>query len=451
MEPMSFILFGATGDLAKRKIYPALYNLFLEKKLPSTFSVVGLGRREWSDTVFQQHVKDSLMAFSRTTLVEDTAFNQFLSQFTYSVLNVDQPKDYQTLLQKLTALPENRLFYLSVSPEFFEVIGKNIKESGLSNTTGWKRLIIEKPFGRDLTSAQELNQKLSSYFTEDEVYRIDHYLGKGMVQNLGNIRFSNPLLNSVWNKNMISNIQITASETVGVEERAAYYDHSGAIRDMIQNHMLQMLMMVAMKAPSNGSTIRDEKKKILDALRVYGEEEVENHVVRAQYEGYLQEPGVSETSTTDTFIAIRAFIDNDDWEGVPFYIRTGKKMAKKSTKITVEFKKNTSTALSNVLTFEINPTEGVSILLNGKEHPMLLKSQQTTNETPEAYERLIGDAIRGDASFFARWDEVELSWKFVQPILHAFEKGLPVHSYEKGSNGPRAAHELVKEYGYTWL
>ena len=291
MDSMTFVLFGSTGDLAKRKIYPALFNLYLNEKLPKSFSVIGVGRRDFSDGEFQSRVIDSLYTFSRHLLNDKAKKEEFVKSFRYCQVDVTNPEDYKKLLElvqqneKEQKIEENRMFYLSVAPEFFDVIAMNIKNSGLGTTNGWKRLIIEKPFGNDLKSAQELNEKLSRAFEEDEIYRIDHYLGKPMVQNLEALTFANPVLQSLWNNRFIANVQITASEIVGVEERAGYYDKAGAIRDMVQNHMLQLLMMTAMHLPKRMSEdeIRNEKRKVMESLRPLQRDTVGFHVVRGQY------------------------------------------------------------------------------------------------------------------------------------------------------------------------
>ncbi|MFY4774420.1 glucose-6-phosphate dehydrogenase [Metabacillus sp. RGM 3146] len=484
MESMTFVLFGGTGDLAKRKIYPALYNLFLEGKLPSSFSIIGLGRRDMTHSEFQEYVKQSLITFSRREFSQLSDTDKFLKAFNYSAVDARDPQDFEKLRtlvehrEQELGVPENRMFYLSVAPEFFDVIAINIKESGLGSTEGWKRLIIEKPFGHDLKSAQELNEKLSKAFNEDEIYRIDHYLGKPMVQNLEALEFANPVLQALWNNKYIANVQITAGETVGVEERAGYYDTSGAIRDMVQNHMLQMLMMTAMHLPKriNSKEIRDEKRMVMEALRPLTKEEVEAHVVRGQYAsgkildnpvvGYKEEPGIEASSQNDTFIAARLWIDNEFWNGVPFYIRTGKRLKEKSTKIVIEFKNPLKELYNlqdqktepNLLVIEINPNESVSLQLNsknplndGKLEPIHADFSSKQDDVPEAYERLIFDALRGDSTFFAHWDEVELAWKWVQPILDSFEGNLvPLYEYEAGSYGPQAAHDLLKEDGFQW-
>lgn len=484
MDSMTFVLFGATGDLAKRKIYPALYNLFIDQKLPQSISIIGLGRRELSDATFQNHVEQSIETFSRRSEHDYSKMGQFLEAFRYKALDVTNTEDYRELLtlvqqrEEELNIPENRMFYLSVAPEFFDGIALNIKESGLGSTKGWKRLIIEKPFGHDLESARDLNANLSKAFEEEEIYRIDHYLGKPMVQNLEALAFANPVLQALWNNQYIANVQITASETVGVEERAGYYDGVGAIRDMVQNHMLQLLMMTAMHLPKqiSANDIREEKRKVMESVRPLKKEDVGLHVIRGQYSagevhgqpvaGYTDEPGIQASSHNDTFVAARLWIDNPFWDGVPFYIRTGKRMKEKSTRIVIEFKdslkelyrnRNEKTE-PNLLIIEINPNENVSLQLNsknplndGKMEPVRINFASEQEDVPEAYERLIFDAIRGDSTFFAHWKEVELSWEWVQPILEAFEENLvPLHLYQSGSYGPEAAHLLLKEDGFKW-
>jgi glucose-6-phosphate 1-dehydrogenase len=489
MESMSFILFGATGDLAKRKIFPALYNLYIDQKLPQPISIIGLGRRKLTHIEFQEKVKESILEFSRRLEHDASQMGDFLNAFRYCPLDVTKTEDYRKLLELVKEretelkLQENRMFYLSVAPEFFDIIALNIKNSGLGVTNGWKRLMIEKPFGHDLQSAHELNEKLSKAFEEEEIYRLDHYLGKPMVQNLEALEFANPVLQTIWNKDHIANVQITAGETVGVEQRAGYYDHAGAIRDMVQNHMMQMLMMSAMNLPYkiNATEIRNEKRKVMEALRPIKKEDVTSHIVRGQYSsgemngqqmaGYREEPGVNPLSQTDTFIAARLWIDNPFWSGVPFYIRTGKRMKEKSTRIVIEFKnalkllykQNQQKVEPNLLIIEISPDENVSLQLNsknpknnGKIEPVKINFSGEDIESnnvgvPEAYERLIYDALIGDSTFFAHWKEVELSWEWVQPILDAFaENLLPLHEYQSGSYGPEASDSLLKENGFKW-
>ncbi|OKP75881.1 glucose-6-phosphate dehydrogenase [Paenibacillus sp. P3E] len=483
MEATTFVLFGATGDLARRKIYPALYNLYLDHKLHHSFSVIGLGRREVADEAFQAMVERSIRDFSRREINDSASVRGFLKAFRYNVLDVGHTEDYLKLLERVEQQEEgmgsspNRMFYLSVGPEFFEPIALNIKESGLGAAKGWKRLVIEKPFGHDLQSAQELNLKLSEAFTEDEIFRIDHYLGKPMVQELDVFQQTNPVLHALWNNRYIANVQITAGETVGVEERAGYYDHVGALRDMFQNHMLQLLMMLAIRLPKDSSAeeVRFKKKEVMEALEPLEEADVQFGVIRGQYSagtiqgkpvtGYTSEPGIAPGSMNDTFIAARLTIDDPFWKGVPFYIRTGKRMKEKSTRIVIEFKEplkqNSSAAeddIPNLLVFEISPNEGITLQLKardprykGKFKAMHIDFHTSSIEVPEAYENLIYDALHGDPSFFAHWDEVELSWKWVQPILDAFAKNnVPLYPYAAGTFGPAESDQLLAKDGHHW-
>lgn len=482
MDAMTFVLFGSTGDLAKRKIFPALYNLYLEQKLPQAFSVINLGRKPFTDEEFQAYVERSLHTFSRRKPEDRSQLEPFLRCFRYFAMDVTNQGGYRELLKRVKerekelSIPENRMFYLSVAPEFFEVIALNIKESGLGNVRGWKRLIIEKPFGHDLASARQLNANLSQAFEEDEIFRIDHYLGKPMVQNLETLIPANPILKALWSNQYIANIQITASETVGVEERAGYYEGAGAIRDMFQNHMLQLLMMTAMHLPTpvTEQNVRKQKSSLLKALRPICKEEAAQHVVRGQYgageirgqavPAYRDEPGVDASSMTDTFVAARLWIDEFFWKDVPIYIRTGKRMKEKSTRIVLEFKDRLKEPHAdvdnapNLLTIQINPDEKITLQLNGRNplkngqmEPVIMDFSVPADRMPEAYELLLFDALRGDATFFAHWEEVELAWKWVQPLLEAFEENLlPLHSYPAGSFGPAAANALLEEQGFHW-
>nr|WP_226527355.1 glucose-6-phosphate dehydrogenase [Metabacillus niabensis] len=484
MEPVSFILFGATGDLAKRKIFPALYQLFLVNRLPHCISIIGVGRKKLSDDSFKMHVKDSLNEYSRASNIDEMKLTKFLSYFSYQGLDVTECEGYTILLDTVKTreehfgIPENRLFYLSVSPEYVQDIARNLNKSGLGSTKGWRRLIIEKPFGHDLQTAQELNNKLSHEFNEEEIYRIDHYLGKPMVQNLESYDFANSLFRELWNSKYVANVQITASETVGVEERAGYYDQAGAIRDMFQNHLMQLLMMTAMNLPNkvDEDVIMNEKRTIIQSLRPLQKFEIENNVIRAQYgpgeilnskvAGYREELGVSSNSHNDTFIAARLWIDNCTWTGVPFYIRTGKRMKEKSTKIVIKFKEELKSLdifkekmivpLHVVIT--INPEEKVSLKINMKNpltnttEPINIDFSSKSENQPEAYELLLFDALRGDSRFYVHWNEVESTWKWVQPVLEAFKENLvPLHHYDSGSMGPDAADSLLEADGFEWI
>ncbi|SUI98432.1 Glucose-6-phosphate 1-dehydrogenase [Sporosarcina pasteurii] len=480
IQALTFVLFGATGDLAKRKLYPALYNLFLAGKMPNSFSVIGLGRREWSHEFFQTKIEESLRTYARRD-VQDDSLQDFLNHFQYSPLDVTDKTAYKRLQTHIEDreielnITGNRLFYLAVDPNLVEVITENLHASGLNQTDGWRRLVVEKPFGTDLKSAQELNKKLSEAFDEVEIYRIDHYLGKPMVQNLASLVFANPALASLLDLKQIANVQITASETVGVETRAAYYDNAGAIRDMVQNHLLQLVMMTALHLPENitAEEIGNKKIEVIESLKPIRKEDAHKHVIRGQYRAgevlntpvisYLDEPGVPENSMNDTYFAARLHIDNPVWGEIPFYIRTGKRLNQKSTRIVFEFKKQQRASIPaeelvpNLLTLEINPSEGISLKLNIKEpsserfKPTCINFKTNTDDQSDAYELLLFDAMLGNSTFFAHWDEVELSWKWIQPLLEAFENDLlPLHTYPAGSTGPEAADELLKTNNFKW-
>jgi glucose-6-phosphate 1-dehydrogenase len=482
MEDLTFVLFGATGDLAQRKLFPAMYNLFLEGKLPGSFSVIGLGRREWSNEFFQSKVEESLRSHSRRP-VQAAGLQEFLAYFQYCAFDATDENSYRLLHELIEnrenelGIPGNRLFYLSVAPQLVEGITSNLNKNGINRTKGWRRLVVEKPFGTDLESAQQLNKKLSEAFNEVEIYRIDHYLGKPMVQNLESLVYANPALGSLLDLKQIANVQITASETVGVETRAAYYDQAGAIRDMVQNHLLQLVMMTALHLPEKitAKEVGLKKIEVIESLRPVSKEDAHRDVVRGQYEsgevlgtpvdGYQQEPGVKVGSNIDTYFAARLYIDNPLWEGIPFYIRTGKRLNKKSTRIVVEFKNKAKEIevlpdegiIPNLLILDINPSEGISLRLNIKDpssnrfEPACINFTTDSDDQSEAYELLLFDAMLGNATFFAHWEEVELSWKWIQPLLEAFEADmLPLHRYTAGSIGPEAANQLLQSQNFSW-
>lgn len=477
------LIFGATGDLAKRKLFPSIYQLVTNGTISQDFAVVGLARRKWTNEVFRKNVTESVkQAFENVQELEE-----FTSHFHYHSFDVTEEKAYidmKTLIQKLEGKYEtagNRLFYLAMAPDFFGQIANKLKEHGLKETPGWTRLIIEKPFGHDLKTAKELNNKIRAAFDEDEIYRIDHYLGKQMVQNIEVIRFANGIFEHLWNNRFISNIQITSSETLGVEDRSRYYDDSGAIRDMVQNHMLQMVALLAMEPPIKLTTdeIRSEKIKVLRALRQMKADEIHEHFVRGQYGkgklngeeivGYRKESEDLVFSNTETFVAGKLFIDNYRWAGVPFYIRTGKRMKDKQTKIVIEFKdipmnlyfKSERERHPNLLVIQIQPEEGITLYLNAKKagseslaEPIELSYNQSTVpaiNTPEAYEKLLYDSMIGDATNFTHWDEVALSWKFIDSILQVWQKELPnFPNYASGSMGPEKSEKLLEQNGFHW-
>ncbi|MET1014919.1 MAG: glucose-6-phosphate dehydrogenase [Paenisporosarcina sp.] len=482
MQDMTFILFGATGDLAQRKLFPALYNLYLDGKIPEIISIVGLGRNTCTNEVFQSKVEKAIRTYSRRA-VQTSGLQDFLSKFRYCAFDATEKETYQQLNELIESrenelgIPGNRLFYLSVAPTLVDVITSNLHTSGISQTNGWKRLIVEKPFGNDLASAQQLNKKLSKTFNEEEIYRIDHYLGKPMVQNLETLVLANPALESLLDHNQIANVQITASETVGVEMRADYYDQAGAIRDMVQNHLLQLVMMTALDLPKKitAKEIRAKKIKIIESLRPILKENVYQDVVRGQYEsgsildtpvvGYKDEPGVDSSSKNDTYFAARLYLDHPSWSRIPFYIRTGKRLNQKSTRIVIEFKNKVKESdrlpnegiTPNLLILEISPNESISLRVNMKDpssnrfNPVCVNFSTNSKGLPEAYELLLFDAMLGNATFFAHWKEVELSWKWIQPILEAFQEDLlPLYSYHAGSTGPEEANQLLLVDQFKW-
>jgi len=475
----TIVIFGATGDLAKRKLYPSIYNLFKGKKIGHSFAVIGIARTKWTDQEFQQVVKETLHD-EDNVLVEE-----FCQHFYYLPFDVQNKTSFQELdvllkrVEDIHQIPGNRIFYMAMAPEFFGTIASNLKKEGVTSTQGWKRLIIEKPFGHDLPSAKKLNEEIRESFSEGEIYRIDHYLGKEMVQNIEVIRFGNAIFEPLWNNHYISNIQITSSETLGVEERGGYYEKSGALRDMVQNHMLQMVSLLAMDPPIRitPEEIRSEKIKMLRALRQVESKDVSHSFVRGQYQsgfvlnrevcGYRDEPNVAIDSNTETFVAGKLLIDSHRWAGVPFYIRTGKRMSCKSTEIVVQFRelpmnlyKKGERVHPNLLKIHIQPDEGITLILNGKKLdafsgtiPVELNYSNNgtdKNNTPEAYERLLYDCMLGDATNFAHWDEVELSWKFIDPISHAWNNDQDLPFYEAGSMGPRESDALLHNGGFHW-
>ncbi len=482
----SIVLFGATGDLAHRKLFPALYQLYQKGHMKENFSVVGVSRKEFSHEEFQTEVISAIHEHAQGA--DQQIVEKFASHFYYLKMDVSSEASYHELEELLNVLDRdyqtngNRLYYLAMAPKFFGTIPTFLKSEGITNTEGWQRIVIEKPFGNDLPSATKLNEEIQQSFNENDIYRIDHYLGKEMVQNIQVIRFGNAIFESIWNNKYIDSVQITSSETLGVEDRAAYYEKSGALLDMVQNHMLQMVMMVAMEPPGElkPEHIRDEKVKVLRSLRFFNEEEVKKNVIRGQYsEGtmngkqvprYLNEDNVDPESKTETFVAAKLFIDNFRWTGVPFYIRTGKRMAVKSTEIVIQFKQgpmalyhaNTENYQPNLLRIHVQPDEGVSLTLNAKpkgDTPDLLPIDMTYNNnntaemnSPEAYEKLLHDCLLGNSTYFTRWDEVALSWDFIDRITKSWAEGTgaPITNYPSGSMGPIEADELLKADGHSW-
>ncbi|MGG4550872.1 glucose-6-phosphate dehydrogenase [Paenibacillus humicus] len=483
-----YFIFGATGDLARRKLFPAIYSLYREGKLGEDFAVIGVARRPRSGEEFRDDVYRSIQEFCRYSVEDDAEWSHFAEHFSYKSLDINNIDGYRELLQQTEevearfGIPGNRLFYLALAPELFGNVSFNLQKGGMLDSSGWHRLVIEKPFGYDLISAQKLNEELNQVFKEEEIYRIDHYLGKEMVQNIEVIRFANAFFEPLWNNKHISNIQITLSETVGVEERGGYYDNAGALRDMGQNHMLQLLTMIAMEPPSRllAEDIRDEKVKVLRSLRPYASaQEVKENVVRGQYAegesggktlpGYRQEDKVDPNSNTETYFAAKVYVDNFRWAGVPFYIRTGKRLPVKTTEVVVEFKQMPTNVYlgqkhklePNLLVIRVNPMEGIYIKINAKKpgtesqiSPLAMEfcqSCQVGINSPEAYERLIHDAANGDSTYFTRWDEVATAWAFVDRIASAWaQESGDISTYAAGSWGPEEADQLLAQDGFHW-
>jgi glucose-6-phosphate 1-dehydrogenase len=478
----TLVIFGATGDLARRKLLPALYNLAHEGALPERFNLIGVSRRDQSDDDFREQARASISEFSRREPDPDV-LDGLLPRMQYLGFSFDDQEGYGRLLKCLEALdaeggaPLNRAYYLSTAPEFFPVITEALREAGLHRHEQCDvRAIIEKPFGTDLASARSLQGVVSHVFRERQVFRIDHYLGKETVQNVLAFRFANYMFEPLWNRNYIDHIQITAAEDIGIGSRAGYYDSSGALRDLVQNHMLQLLTLVCMEPPASfeANKVRDEKVKVLQAIPLPTLDDVERMTVRARYTagvsggkeapGYLEEEGVPEGSDTETFAALRLEVHNWRWAGVPIFLRTGKRLARKVTEIAVQLKPVPHLAFQshgsvgvqpNQLILTVQPNEGVSLSLGAKIPGSKMRIRPVNMEflygtafmsqSPEAYERLILDAMRGDATLFTRNDEVDAQWSIIDPILQAWHADgqPPMAEYPAGSPGPKEADDLL--------
>lgn len=489
-QPCTVVIFGATGDLTHRKLIPALYNLAADGDLPAALSVVGFARRDKSDEQFRQELEEAARKHSRQG-VRDELWKSFAERIFYHRSEFGDDEGYKRLAERLRQIDSergtqgNRLFYLSVAPGEFEGILCKLKEFGLNEAAegSWARVIVEKPFGTDLASAHELNTIVSETFHEQDTFRIDHFLGKETAQNIMVLRFANGIFEPLWNHRYIDHVQITASETLGVEGRGPYYEGSGALRDMVQNHLLQLLCLVAMEPPTDLSadSVRDEKVKVVRSLRPLTDAGVAENVVRGQYAegsvngktvpGYRSEERVNPKSETETFVALRANVDNWRWEGVPFYIRVGKRLPKGGTEIAVQFKnvpavlfnKADANIGANVLIIRIQPDEGISLRMQAKIPGAALRIEPVKMDfhygtsfgkaSPEAYERLLLDAMSGDATLFARRDEVEQAWKWIDVIedaWHKADKPPELFEYPAGSWGPKEADELLERDGRKW-
>ena len=492
-EPCSVVIFGATGDLTHRKLVPALYNLAVDGELPPGTQIVGFARREKSDEVFREGLEELNKKVSRSGH-DDTVWQDFSKTISYHQSEFQDLDGYKRLAERLNELDEarggkgNRLFYVASAPEFFDDILENLKKAGLNEAPegAWARVIVEKPFGTDLATAQHLNQVVNNTFEEKDTYRIDHYLGKETAQNIMVLRFANAIFEPLWNSRYIEQIQITCSENLGMEGgRGGYYDKAGALRDMVQNHLLQLVSLVAMEPPTDLSAdgVRDEKVKVIRSLEQYDTPElVAKNVVRAQYTaghvdgeqkvGYREEDRVDPESETESYVALRLRIKTWRWSGVPFYVRMGKQLPKKATEISVHFKAAPSVLFGalpggvpddNVLVIRIQPDEGISLRMVSKLpgttlrlEPVKMDFHYATSfgkSSPEAYERLLLDGMAGDATLFARRDEVEEAWRFIDHIeraWHESEEPPVMAEYTAGSWGPREADDMLKEDGNNW-
>jgi len=482
IHPTTLVIFGATGDLSKRKLLPALYNLAHEGALPERFHLIGVSRSDMPHGDFREMAVEAIKSFSRREPDGDV-LEHLLDEVRYIPGSFDDGDVYKGLADTLAEFDEgagqplNRAFYLSTAPHFFPIIIKALGGHELSrHESSEVRVIIEKPFGTTLAEAQELNREVLSVFEERQVFRIDHYLGKETVQNMLAFRFANGLFEPLWNRNYIDNVQITAAEDIGIGTRAGYYDDAGALRDLIQNHMLQLLTLLCMEPPVafSADEVRDEKVKVLRAVPAPTREQVKIMAVRGQYAagvsageavgGYLEEDGVPDDSNTETFAALRLTVDNWRWAGVPFYLRTGKRLARKVTEIAITLKPVPHMAFShdaegvrpNELVLTMQPNEGVSLQLGAKVpgtrmtiapvNMEFLYGTAFLSESPEAYERLITDAMRGEATLFTRNDEVEAQWRICDPIVQTWgEEPGPLPQYESGTQGPDEANDLLRE------
>ena len=473
-------IFGASGDLAKRKLYPSLFRLYKSGNLSENFAVIGTARRPWSKEYFESVVVESI-----TDLADSPQQAQeFASHFYYQSHDVNDTEHYIALRELQNSLDEkyqtehNKVFFLSMAPQFFGTIAKHLKSEGIVDGQGFERLIVEKPFGTDLETASQLNKELEETFDEEQIFRIDHYLGKEMIQNIFAIRFGNLIFDNLWNRDFIDNIQITFAERLGVEERGGYYDHSGALRDMVQNHTLQLLSLLAMDKPATFTkdAIRSEKVKVFEQLHNPTDEELKKFFIRGQYhsgtiEGkkdisYRSEPNVDPESTTETYASGAFFVDSDRFRGVPFFFRTGKRLTQKGTMVNVVFKQTDSifghSLQPNVLTIYIQPNEGFSLSINGKEvgekfniAPISFDYETdatATGASPEPYEKLIFDVLNNDSTNYSHWHEVRASWQLIDRIEKLWaENGAPLYEYKSGSMGPTASDDLLADYGAEWV
>ena len=487
-EPFALIIFGASGDLTRRKLMPALWSLFAARTLPEPFVILAVSRTAMTDEEFRVRTREAIQEFARTKPPTDQVWNRFASSVFYHAGDPTNPELYTQLIARLADLeqrrgggPSNRLFYCATPPSLYDDIVQNLGVSELARTpSGWTRIVIEKPFGRDYESARALNALLAGVFEEDQIYRIDHYLGKETVQNILVFRFANEIFEPLWNRVHVNHVQLTVAEDIGVETRGAYYEEAGALRDMMQNHLLQLLCLIAMEPPVSfdAAPVRDEKNKVMQAIRPIEHARVDEVAVRGQYTagfvngrpvpGYRQEKGVAPGSTTETHAALKLRIDSWRWAGVPFFLRTGKRLPKRSSEIVIRFhrtphmifRRSPEGVDPNLLIIRIQPDEGITLTLGAKIPGPELKlgtvdmdfsyGEVFGGQSPEAYERLLLDAIHGDATLYARGDWVEHAWTLLQPVLDVWGSGGEPQPYEAGTWGPPAADELIRRDGGIW-
>ena len=492
LEPCSIVIFGASGDLTARKLIPALYHLCKEKQMPEDFRIVGFARREKTDDSWRKELRGELDKYSRTKPVDEGVWREFAQHVTYCEGDLTDPAAYARLGKQLSGfgkepLRRNLLFYLAVSPSQFGEAVEQVHRAGLlhkDSPDGWQRIVVEKPFGHDLESARALNRELVRYAREQQIYRIDHYLGKETVQNILMFRFSNSVFERVWNRDTVDHVQLTVSEQLGVGSRGGYYEEAGALRDMVQNHLLQVLSLISMEPPVSleAESIRDEKVKLLKSIRLFGGGDISSQVVRGQYlagavagemrPAYRQEPKVKPDSNVETYVALKLYIDNWRWSGVPFFLRTGKNLPVSTSEVRVQFRPTPHVLFAaecgqnlgpNALVLRLQPDEGISLRFNGKVpgtsvqvRPVRMNFSYDAEfgaYTPEAYERLLLEAMAGDATLFIRRDEVETAWRIVDSIRRAWD-GKPLSDrefYPAGTWGPAAAEDLLARTGHTWM
>ena len=483
-------IFGGSGDLNYRKLTPALYNLFLDDYMPDNFSIMGLARSKVSQEEYKKHLLEGIQNFSRRKEEKNGKWKTFSDNISYLQMDASEESAYTRIVdavkekEKEWGAHPNIVFYLAVAPQLVPVIARHLGKLKICTDTEYCRIVVEKPFGHDLKSAHELNLLLTSIFDEKQIYRIDHYLGKETVQNILALRFANALFEPIWNRNYIDHVQITAAETVGIEGRGGYYESAGALRDMVQNHILQLICMVAMEAPVSfdDNEIRNKKVDVLNAIRPISPDEVQNFAVRGQYgpgwlkgekmPGYRQEKSVDPKSPVETFAAVKFYIDNWRWQDIPFYVRTGKCLNEKSTVITFQFRpaphyafpaEAAETWRPNRLTISIQPEMDIRIRFQAKRPgqsmtlspvDMIFNYEEAYDgHSPEAYETLLLDVLEGDATLFMRADQVEAAWKVIQPILHIWQTRPPVDfpNYAPGSWGPEDAEALIARDGNNWI